>query len=88
MSERYTRKDATVSAHALTTACGRNYGYEEGSWNLDYNSANGGYLLVEYLTGGGEHCPLGHRRRSASEFCSAVSFALSALYECRSGIPA
>ena len=87
MTDRYTRRDAETSARALTAACGRDYGYQPGSWNLNYAACYGGYLLVEYLDGG-EHCPLGHRRRTASEFCSTVAFALSALHECRSGIPA
>lgn len=77
----YTRKDAESCLEQLAWALGRDVGYEPGCWWLDYNSHYGGYVVVEGVAGGGERHPLGSRRRSAREFCSAVSFALSALCE-------
>lgn len=81
--DRYTRKDAEASFLALASALGKTVGHEPGSWELDYASEYGGYVITENIPGGGEGRPLGHRRRTASEFRSAVSFALDALYVAR-----
>ena len=83
MSERYTRKDAErafellckVTEHRQARAWN-----DVGGWQLDYNSAYGGYVVHEVVTAsGGVSEPLGSMRRTARDFCQSVNFAVRAI---------
>lgn len=84
--DRYTRKDAETALARLAEACKREIGYGIGQWHLDYNSTYGGYVVHQVVTeGGGVATPFGSRRRTAREFCSAVSFAYGAVCQYADG---
>lgn len=85
--ERYSRNDVYVQVKRLGEALGHDmyasslpYSEQVGSWQLDYNSAYGGYVIYEVMNaGGGVTEPLGGRRRKAGEMMDALRFALYAL---------
>lgn len=54
--------------------------------HLDYIAEYGGYQIVQYLPNGGETCPLGPNRRSLSELCDCLHFALRTLGIDRNGL--
>lgn len=83
MSQRYTKRDAEGAYQRLMKAVGAreatSYG-DIGGWHLDHNGVYGGYVVEEVMNeAGGITHPLGHERRTAREFCDAVSFALRVL---------
>jgi hypothetical protein len=88
----YTRRDAERAFERLCDALDRPHGDtwargEDGQfhslvgvWSLDYAGCYGGYVVEEISNlGGGVSRPLGEMRRTAREFCDAVSFTLRAL---------
>lgn len=93
--DRYTRSNAEQAFDRLATALGKDHSPNGGGswrrvdgqnvaqvgwWELDYNSAYGGFVIHEIGNeAGGVSCPMGHTRHTAREFCSRVSFALDAL---------
>jgi len=83
MSDRYTKRDAQAAFERLMQATGKHpaASYKDvGGWVLDHNSIYGGYVVHEMFNENGAVSePFGGRRRTAREFCDAVSFACRAL---------
>jgi hypothetical protein len=98
--QRYTKRDAEAAFTRLREAAGKRYAYDfpihdrqrEGAWALDYNSAYGGYEIVEIVADSpprdGDdrpqaytaHSVVSGRRRTAREFvewCNAAIIGMS-----------
>jgi hypothetical protein len=77
--DRYTSKNAHARFNELCKVLGKrvatNY-KDVGAWFLDYQACYGGYIISEYMAGGGESHPVCNRRMSAREFCETINFAI------------
>lgn len=75
MSERTTKKQVERAFQYLCEVMGKEQGYKEGEWSLEYIPEYGGYCVVEATRGSCQHMPFGYRRRRATaffEWCHAL----------------
>lgn len=82
MSNRVTQKMIRSMFTNLCDALGKKFATDytdKGAWALDYQPQYGGWNIVEYMEGGGEHQPFGMARHSSREFEAMLRFALRAI---------
>lgn len=92
MSDRYTEKDAAISASRLAGVLGKEFGAcwkkdksgklkaKVGCWDIDYSPTWGGIVINEKVNeSGGESTPLGTTRKTPREFVESVNFTIKAI---------
>ncbi len=87
MSERITAKQVEGLFHTFAKACGKRVALSHldvGGWQIDYNSAYGGWLIEEVTNSSGALSDvLGSTRRPTTEMWYTMHFALRAIEACR-----
>lgn len=92
MSNRYTEKDAAISASRLAGVLGKEFGAcwkkdksgklksKIGCWDIDNAPGYGGIVIHEMINEqGGERNPFGYTRRKPREFVESVNFTIKAI---------
>lgn len=70
------RNSLEIKFDTFLKLIGKQRGFEQGQWNLDYASCYGGYVIVEFMENGGEHHPLITRRLKRSEMEVAIEMSI------------
>jgi hypothetical protein len=87
MSERITAKQVEGLFKTFAQACGKHLAKSHsdvGGWQLDYNSAYGGWMILEITNeSGGATDPMGSTRRPTTEMWYTMQFALRTIEACR-----